>query len=201
MGATALAAGAGVGTVSGDEHGDAEVVVTIDNVGSGAWEVTDTDGEEVAPTGEENPTLTLTVGTRYAFENNGWDAHPLAFRDDADEPLLSQAGTDEDDDDEDDGDSGPSYSLTPLAAGEYADDADVDWVDDGDRVAFTLTEDLAGELDNYVCTIHGAMVGDIETETPTDEPQDDGAPGFGIVAALAGVGGLAYLLTDSARSE
>lgn len=49
------------------------MTVSIDNVGASAWEVTDVEGDEnVAPTGEENPTLTLQVGTRYTFENGGW---------------------------------------------------------------------------------------------------------------------------------
>lgn len=193
IGSTAVAAGVGVGTVVADEHDDADVVVTIDNVGADAWEVTDTDGEEVAPLGEENPTITLTVGTRYAFENDGGTTHPLAFRDSDTDPLVSQA---DDDDDGDDGGSGPSYGLSPLAAGAFGDDPDVDVVQDGDRITFTVTPDLAQELDNYVCTVHPAMVGDIETqdaeeEPAEDEPQDDAAPGFGLAAAAAGIAGAA----------
>lgn len=159
LGASAVLLGAGTGSAVAQ---DGDVRITIDNVGADAWEVTAVDGASgVAPTGEENPTLQLEVGTRYVIENNGWETHPLAFRDGANEVLLSQAETDDDDD----GDSGPSYS--PLA-GAFADDPAVDWVDEGNEVAFTLTDELAAELDNYVCTVHGAMEGSIETADTDD---------------------------------
>ena len=205
IGGTAVATG--VGTVAADQHGDADVVVTIDNVGADAWEVTEADGEDVAPIGEENPTMTLTVGTRYAFENGGGSAHPLAFRDGDDAPLVSQE--EEDDGDDGGGSSGPSYGLTPLASGAFADDPDVNVTQDGDRIIFTVTEDLAQELDNYVCTVHSAMVGDIETEEPEADPDDqpaaetdDGAPGFGVAAAAAGIGGaVVYALRGGDTEE
>jgi len=60
-------------SVTGATGQERSVTVSIDNVGASAWEVTDVEGDEnVAPTGEENPTLTLQVGTRYTFENGGW---------------------------------------------------------------------------------------------------------------------------------
>jgi PGF-pre-PGF domain-containing protein len=119
-----------------------DVTVTMNNVGASAWEVTGVDGnEDVASTGVENPGLTLQVGTRYLFENNGWSSHPLAFRDANGNPLLTQAGT-----------------------GSFEDDGDVNFIDNGDTVAFTLTQSLAGELDDYICTVHSAMNGTVETE-------------------------------------
>ena len=137
----AAAAGVGIGQVAGQSH---DVTVSMDNVGTSAWEVTDVTGDEnVATTGEENPTLTLQVGTRYLFENGGWSSHPLAFRDANDDPLLTQSGT-----------------------GSFEDDTDVNWVDDDQTVAFTLTESLASELDDYVCTIHSSMNGSVATEQP-----------------------------------
>lgn len=203
IGSAALATGIGVGTVAGDEHGDGDVTVTIDNVGANAWEVTETDDEDVAPTGVENPTLTLTVDTRYTFVNDGGAAHPLAFRDAGDEPLISQEDADDDGDDNGGG-SGPGYSLDMqlLSSGAFADDPEVDLVTEDDRMTFTVTGALADELNTYVCTVHPAMVGDIETEggpepDQDDEPveqTDDAAPGFGIGAAAAGIGGLAAYL-------
>ena len=126
-----------------DEPTDGEiggdVTITLDNVGSSAWQVTAIDGDaDVAPMNEDNPTLTLEPGTRYVIENDGWSAHPLEFQDANSEPLLSQ-GT----------------------AGEFADDRSVDWVDTDEEVAFKLTEELAEEIDQYICTIHASMKGDL----------------------------------------
>lgn len=112
--------------------------VVVNNVGASAWEVRN--DTAVAASGTENPTLTLQVGERYVFENRGWSVHPLAFRGGG-AALLSQDGD-----------------------GSYESDAAVDWRDDGDEVAFTLTSALASDLDTYVCTVHGGMRGDVTTE-------------------------------------
>jgi hypothetical protein len=45
--------------------------LVIDNVGTQAWEVLEDETGAVAPTGEENPTMTFEVGQRYAVENRG----------------------------------------------------------------------------------------------------------------------------------
>jgi len=144
-GVLAATSGIGIGQVAGQ---DADVTVAMDNVGASAWEVTEVQGgDDLAPTGEENPTLSLQVGTRYTFENGGWSFHPLAFRDENDNALLTQDGT-----------------------GRFEDDPAVDWTDDGDILAFTLTDGLAAELDDYICTVHSLMNGDIETTAAQDEP-------------------------------
>ena len=114
--------------------------LVVDNVGFRAWEVVEDESGAVAPTGEENPTMTFEVGRRYAVENRGWGSHPFVLRDGDDAALLSQA-----------------------AGGEYEDDAEVNWVDDGDSLAFTVTEALAADLSYYICTVHGAMRGGVET--------------------------------------
>jgi hypothetical protein len=116
------------------------VSVTVDSVGFSAWEVTD-GADEVAPGGGENPTLSLSVGTRYDVTNDGWSAHPFALRDGDDDPLLSQS-----------------------ADGRYEDDDAVDWVDDGDTFAFTVTEGLADDLDYYICTVHPSMRGEVDAD-------------------------------------
>jgi plastocyanin len=137
MGGALLATGAVSGVVTGQEAG---VTVSLDNEGASAWEVTNVEGGgDVAPVGTENPTLTLRVGTRYTLENGGWSFHPLALRDESDDPLLTQDGT-----------------------GEFENDTDVDWVDEGQTVSFTVTEPLAAALDDYICTIHSSMNGTVE---------------------------------------
>jgi hypothetical protein len=116
------------------------VGLTLDNVGFRAWELTrDTSGSVGG--GGENPRLTLRSGVRYRVRNGGWNSHPLAFRAADDAALLSQSGT-----------------------GSHESDPAVDWVDDGDRVAFTVTEALAADLDYYECTVHGNMRGDLRVE-------------------------------------
>ncbi|MFB6153939.1 MAG: hypothetical protein ABEJ27_06775 [Halodesulfurarchaeum sp.] len=116
------------------------VSVVMDNVGIQAWEVLEDESGSVAPIGEDNPTLTLTVGERYAIENRGWDVHPLAFRAADDTPLLSQS-----------------------ADGSFESDPDVNWQDDGGRIAFTVTQELADALGYYICTIHSGMRGQVDT--------------------------------------
>ena len=113
--------------------------LAIDNVGVSAWEVTQDGTGSVAETGAENPTMTFEVGQRYAVENRGWSTHPFALRASDDTPLLSQS-----------------------ADGEFEGDADVDWVDNGETLSFTVTEDLAANLNYYICTIHSSMRGDVE---------------------------------------
>ena len=115
--------------------------VTVDNAGISAWVVTADESGSLAPTDERNPTLTFAVGRRYVIENDGWSAHPFALRRADDTPLLSQD-----------------------AAGTYEDSPAVEWRDDGDTLAFTMTADLAADLDYYVCTIHPSMRGDATTE-------------------------------------
>ena len=116
--------------------------VTIDNEGISAWVVTADGSGSVAPTDERNPTLTFAVGRRYVIENDGWTAHPFALRRADDTPLLSQD-----------------------ADGTYEDGLAVEWRDDGDTLAFTLTADLAADLDYYVCTVHPSMRGDATAES------------------------------------
>lgn len=142
IGAGAGAAALGVGTAAADGH---DVTVTLNNVGASAWEVTDVQGDDVAPTGVDNPTLTLAEGVRYRFVNNGWSAHPFELRDADTDPLLSQS-----------------------ADGSFEGDSETNWVDDGTELAFTVTSELADELDSYICTVHSSMVGSVETTRQLD---------------------------------
>jgi hypothetical protein len=119
-----------------DPTPDGAVDLVIESEGFSAWVLAEDESGEVGPTGESNPTMTFGVGTRYAVENNGWDTHPFALRAADDSPLLSQS-----------------------ADGSHEDDEAVDWVDDGETFAFTMTEDLAADLDYYTCTVHSSMRG------------------------------------------
>lgn len=131
--------------------------VTVDSLGVSAWEVVD---GPVAPVDERNPTLSLAVGRRYTVENRGWDAHPFALVDADGAALCSQGGD-----------------------GRLEADPGVDWTDEGDRFAFTVTETLALAVDTYVCTVHGSMRGDVTTgtddSTSTESPTPtDGGGGY-----------------------
>lgn len=152
---TAVGVGVGLASVSSastataqsDDSPTGDVTITIDNVGNSAWSVDNIDGTGAEAADGDNPEVTLTRDQRYVIENNGWSAHPLAFRDADGDPLLSQDAT-----------------------GQYEDDAAVDWVDNDTEVAFTLTEPLAEDLAAYNCTVHAAMEGDIDTvDELTDE--------------------------------
>lgn len=112
----------------------------INNVGARAWEVAEDESGSVAPTNENNPTLSFEVGQRYAVENRGWSAHPFAIRDADDAPLLSQS-----------------------ADGRFEGDDAVNWTDNSETFAFTYTDDLATVADYYICTVHPGMRGSVET--------------------------------------
>ncbi len=143
----------GANAENGGDSSGADVTVTIDNVGTSAWEVTSVDGGNgVAPTGEENPALTLTVGTRYRFENNGGGAHPLGFQNSSSEYLLNQDDS-----------------------GSLEDNSDINYVEDDSGVTFTYTQTLADAVASYRCTVHPSMNGSVET----DGGSDDGGNGGG----------------------
>ncbi len=126
------------------------VMAALDNEGIEAWRLAAA-SDGVGPVGENDPTLTFAVGKRHYIENRpGADAYPLAFHDADGNPLLTQ-----------DPDEGP---------GEFEGDPEVDWVDTGDVVEFTLTEDLAAELDSYICPDEQTMTGSILTSDDLDGP-------------------------------
>jgi plastocyanin len=136
-----VALGTGLGRGAGSQDQQSTVTVRLDNVAADAWKLVETDDETVAAVGAENPTLALTVGTRYRFVNDGGDDHPLEFRDGEYGRLLSQA-----------------------VNGEFEDEEAVDWQadDEAHEYAFTLTEELADRMENYVCRFHTSMFGEID---------------------------------------
>jgi hypothetical protein len=151
LGGVAAVYAVGVGPTAAQTSHDGDVTISVDNVGAQAWEVTGVSGGDVAPVGEQNPTLTLQTGTRYTVENGGWDTHPFALRD----PDAGAYG-------------GGESLLSQSGRGSFEDDPAVDWVDDGERLSFTLTETLADAVGEYVCTVHGTMVGTVETKAPPE---------------------------------
>ena len=119
----------------------ADVTITIDNIGASAWEVTGVDGADgVAPIGEQNPTLTLTAGTRYRVVNNGGSAHPFGLQNSADTYLLRQNGQ-----------------------GSLEGDASVNYQEDEAGVTFTFSPTLSDAVVSYRCTIHASMEGSVQT--------------------------------------
>ncbi|MDR9415025.1 MAG: fasciclin domain-containing protein [Gracilimonas sp.] len=117
--------------------------VEIDNVGASAWEFTSIDGNgATAELNTENTNISLEIGQRYTFVNNGGSAHPLDFRNESGDILLSQGGSD----------------------GSFEGDSNVDFQIEGNNISFTLTEDLAAEIFSYYCSIHSAMNGSVLTQ-------------------------------------
>jgi plastocyanin len=116
------------------------VAMTVGNSGASAYFVSSINGnEDVTPLNEDNSTWELTVGTRYQLTVTGASIHPFALRDADNNILLSMNNVD----------------------GTFEGDTDVDFQTSGTSFNFTLTQDLADELDNYVCTIHSGMTGSI----------------------------------------
>ncbi|WKV11929.1 hypothetical protein [Marivirga harenae] len=116
------------------------VAMTVENSGAAAYFVSGISGnEEVSPLNEDNSTWQLTVGTRYQLTVSGASSHPLALRDSEDNILLSMNDIE----------------------GSFETDVDVDFKSDATSFDFTLTEELADELNNYVCTVHARMTGSV----------------------------------------
>ncbi len=126
----------------------ADVTVTINNVGTSAWEVTSVSGASgVAQIGTENPTLTLTVDTRYRIVNNGGSTHPFGTRNASDEYLLRQESN---------------------QTGSLEDDMGINYQEDDEGVTFTYTQSLADAVATYQCTAHSSMNGTVETDNGDD---------------------------------
>ena len=129
-----------IDTVLIPELDSADASITINNIGASAWVFTGLSGDGAsANLNEENATLSLEIGKRYAFTNNGGSNHPLDFRDSNGEFLLAQGSE----------------------TGSFEDDESVNFTVSGDVVTFTLTEALAAEIATYHCTFHGSMTGSV----------------------------------------
>lgn len=89
----------------------------------------------------ENQSLTLTAGWRYEIFNEALGAHPMAILDATSAELLSQD------------------SVGSLEA-----DVDINYVEDGAAIRFTVAPSLATTISRYVCTIHAGMTAPITIE-------------------------------------
>lgn len=129
-----------------------DVVVNLGWIGDSAWTVESVDPVDAGVvtstgSGNPNPTMTLSIGTRYLFVNAMDDFHPFS--------IISQ-GT-------------PSDLLLrqgDFRVGVFDNDVGVNW--DNSPVtdmAFTLTPQLAdalmAKLPRYICENHPSMIGEI----------------------------------------
>ena len=137
---------------SGANAADVNVSMTAD--GNEAWIVTNVEGtvglenpqegiDDDAETDTPNPTLTLSVGQRYRFNNPLFDVHVLQFSDGEGNVLLGQGGT----------------------QGSFAENEEVSPVISDNAVTFTLSEGLAQEIADYRSQEYEAMTGEIRTSS------------------------------------
>ena len=121
--------------------GDVSANITIENVGTSAWNIVGIEGTGAsATTGEDNATLTLDEGLRFTVTNLGASGHPFQLLDASDNVLVAASG-----------------------GGTLQDDADVNVVVDDTEgtISFTLSGALADQVAAYICEFHPSMVGDI----------------------------------------
>lgn len=123
--------------------GGSDVVgITLDNSGASAYFVSEQSGGVVTSLNIDNSTWTLEVGQRYEVSVVNSNNHPLMLRNASDDLLLGMQNAD----------------------GTYSDDPSVNFVTDQSNGTFnfTVTQDLAAQLDNYACQVHtNSMFGDI----------------------------------------
>ncbi len=125
-----------------DVGGSDVVGITLDNSGASAYFVSEQTGGAVTSLNTDNSAWTFEVGQRYEISVVNSSAHPLMLRDASDNLLLGMQNAD----------------------GNYSDDPAVNFVTDQSTGTFnfTVTQDLATQLDNYACQVHtNSMVGDI----------------------------------------
>ncbi len=118
-----------------------EATIIIDNNGAREYMVTSISGDGAfSDIDSPNPEIELTIGGRYTFINNsGANSHPLDFRNKDRAKLIGQSRN----------------------TGLFDDDPAVNILFDEDIITFTLTEQLASGLFDYVCAFHPGMNGSI----------------------------------------
>jgi plastocyanin len=118
------------------------VEITVDNDGATAYFVSEINGnEDVTALNENSSEWELKVGTRYELTVTGASAHPFALRDSDNNILLSM--------------NSEVGSFESVDA--------VNFESSATSFDFTLTQALADELNNYVCTVHIGMTGSVTT--------------------------------------
>lgn len=128
-------------TANDEVESEFESTISYINSGAQAYLVTNIEGEGAnAELDTANPQLSLTVGGRYTFVNNaGASSHPLDFRNADGDKLIGQSNK----------------------SGLFDSNDEVNPVRNGDSISFTLTEELADELAEYICAFHPGMNGSI----------------------------------------
>ena len=118
------------------------VQMTVDNDGAQAYFVSNIIGNEnVTPLNTNNSPWTLTEGTRYKLTITGANSHPFELRNGNGDALLSQSND-----------------------GSFEGDSAVNFQTEGQKFDFTVTPELAAELNQYFCTIHSGMNGTVSVQ-------------------------------------
>jgi uncharacterized surface protein with fasciclin (FAS1) repeats len=118
------------------------VEMTIGNNGLSSYFVSEIIGDEnVTPLDVANSSWVLTEGTRYKLTILGADSHPFELRNSSGDALLSQSNE-----------------------GSFEADTAVDFQTDGQQFDFTVTSELAVELNKYFCAIHSGMNGMVSVQ-------------------------------------
>ena len=118
------------------------VKMTVGNNGASSYFVSEIIGDEnVTPLNVANSSWILTEGTRYKLTILGATSHPFELRNSNGEALLSQSNE-----------------------GSFEADTAVDFQTDGQQFSFTVTPELAVELNKYFCTIHSGMNGMVSVQ-------------------------------------
>lgn len=121
---------------------DPLVQMTVDNDGAQAYFVSNIIGNEnVTPLNTNNSPWTLTEGTRYKLTITGANSHPFELRNGNGDALLSQSND-----------------------GSFEGDSAVNFQTEGQQFDFTVTPELAAELNQYFCTIHSGMSGTVSVQ-------------------------------------
>lgn len=98
------------------------------------------EGEEgVGEVGAKDPVLTLSVGRRYRIINRVKDSHPIEF--------VARGGAPVED-------TVLFSQLDGVGNDTFMNDPEVNFTKREDGFSFTLTRELAGELDGYRCAYH-----------------------------------------------
>lgn len=118
-----------------------EATVTLNNSGASAYIAVSVEGDGAsASLNTENPEISLTSGGRYTFINNGGaSSHPLDFRDSNGNKLFGQSRDE----------------------GSLENNSDINVVKNDNSITFTLTDDLANRLSDYICFFHPGMNGSL----------------------------------------
>ncbi|MCC5912987.1 MAG: hypothetical protein JJU46_01320 [Balneolaceae bacterium] len=116
-------------------------VLTLENNGASAYVAVSLTGSGISAELEtENPEINLEIGRRVTIINDaGASLHPLVLRNSDSETLLGQRSD----------------------RGSFSEDDGVDAIFEGNSITFTVTEQLAAELNDYICSFHPGMNGSI----------------------------------------